>query len=102
MHQFEFGGLQRLGDTETLDQLGNLGADHMGTEQFAGLGVEHGLDQALRLAQRNRLAVGEEGIAADLDLVALRLGCSLCQRSEEHTSEPQPLMRISYSAFCLK
>src|SRR3546814_8312377 len=25
-----------------------------------------------------------------------------CQRSEEHTSELQSLMRISYAAFCLK
>src|SRR3546814_8582067 len=27
---------------------------------------------------------------------------SLCHRSEEHTSELQSLMRISYSVFCLK
>src|SRR3546814_10861808 len=27
---------------------------------------------------------------------------SLGQRSEEHTSELQPLMRISYAVFCLK
>src|SRR3546814_1492178 len=27
---------------------------------------------------------------------------SLCQRSEEHTSELQSLMRISYAVFCLK
>src|SRR3546814_8515461 len=26
----------------------------------------------------------------------------LCQRSEEHTSDLQPLMRISYAVFCLK
>src|SRR3546814_8639679 len=26
----------------------------------------------------------------------------LCQRSEEHTSELQSLMRISYAVFCLK
>src|SRR3546814_15174129 len=26
----------------------------------------------------------------------------LAQRSEEHTSEPQSLMRISYAVFCLK
>src|SRR3546814_6365617 len=26
----------------------------------------------------------------------------LCSRSEEHTSEPQSLMRISYAVFCLK
>src|SRR3546814_8652479 len=32
-------------------------------------------------------------------------GCSLyfcCSRSEEHTSELQSLMRISYAVFCLK
>src|SRR3546814_3015840 len=27
---------------------------------------------------------------------------SLCHRSEEHTSELQSLMRLSYSVFCLK
>src|SRR3546814_2354670 len=27
---------------------------------------------------------------------------SLCHRSEEHTSELQSLMRISYAVFCLK
>src|SRR3546814_2148677 len=30
------------------------------------------------------------------------LGGSLGQRSEEHTSELQSLMRISYAVFCLK
>src|SRR3546814_4281079 len=28
--------------------------------------------------------------------------CALCRRSEEHTSELQSLMRISYAVFCLK
>src|SRR3546814_3224692 len=28
--------------------------------------------------------------------------CDLCHRSEEHTSELQSLMRISYAVFCLK
>src|SRR3546814_8857006 len=27
--------------------------------------------------------------------------CNLCERSEEHTSELQSLMRISYAVFCL-
>src|SRR3546814_1869374 len=46
------------------------------------------------------------------DLVAHRLGAPACQalvrvgrrtaRSEEHTSELQSLMRISYAVFCLK
>src|SRR3546814_7239361 len=28
--------------------------------------------------------------------------CAVCSRSEEHTSELQSLMRISYAVFCLK
>src|SRR3546814_2571352 len=28
--------------------------------------------------------------------------CGRCKRSEEHTSELQSLMRISYAVFCLK
>src|SRR3546814_4118960 len=33
--------------------------------------------------------------------VLAALGCSLDIRSEEHTSELQSLMRISYAVFCL-
>src|SRR3546814_7825245 len=29
-------------------------------------------------------------------------GCGFIERSEEHTSELQSLMRISYAVFCLK
>src|SRR3546814_1608545 len=41
-----------------------------------------------------RLAVVRSGIAGEGQLVA--------DRSEEHTSELQSLMRISYAVFCLK
>src|SRR3546814_9003691 len=37
---------------------------------------------------------------ADDDLGPLKVAGDA--RSEEHTSEPQPLMRISYAVFCLK
>src|SRR3546814_10319555 len=33
-------------------------------------------------------------------LITMR--CATCRRSEEHTSELQSLMRISYAVFCLK
>src|SRR3546814_8470628 len=36
------------------------------------------------------------------DARARRRGAGLSQRSEEHTSELQSLMRISYAVFCLK
>src|SRR3546814_8162349 len=44
----------------------------------------------------------------NIKVVAWTLGCCsaitfiLCTRSEEHTSELQSLMRISYAVFCLK
>src|SRR3546814_2560062 len=31
-----------------------------------------------------------------------RISCAVAMRSEEHTSELQSLMRISYAVFCLK
>src|SRR3546814_2385216 len=41
------------------------------------------------------------GAGADQEKIGLRsVACVL--RSEEHTSEPQSLMRISYAVFCLK
>src|SRR3546814_9510373 len=35
-------------------------------------------------------------------MIALRMGATARPRSEEHTSELQSLMRISYAVFCLK
>src|SRR3546814_3338254 len=36
------------------------------------------------------------------DVVAMRRVVMIVRRSEEHTSELQSLMRISYAVFCLK
>src|SRR3546814_2661958 len=50
----------------------------------------HGVSQAVRLeAERRGLKVFDAT-------------CPLVTRSEEHTSELQSLMRISYAGFCLK
>src|SRR3546814_9975015 len=46
---------------------------------------------------RRRLEADEEGLRLDA-----RAERSHHQRSEEHTSELQSLMRISYAVFCLK
>src|SRR3546814_3144241 len=35
-------------------------------------------------------------------IIMLVLTAAICIRSEEHTSELQSLMRISYAVFCLK
>src|SRR3546814_7271216 len=42
------------------------------------------------------------GIWFSVAMIALAGGSILYQRSEEHTSELQSLMRISYAVFCLK
>src|SRR3546814_7816885 len=42
-----------------------------------------------------------EGLTARLGLIT-PLSNNFCERSEEHTSELQSLMRISYAVFCLK
>src|SRR3546814_8494552 len=44
--------------------------------------------------------VGED-VTFDLGIID-RFGCQVFARSEEHTSELQSLMRISYAVFCLK
>src|SRR3546814_3286424 len=41
-------------------------------------------------------------VSALLDLGGRRFGAPVRDRSEEHTSELQSLMRISYAVFCLK
>ena len=74
VHQFFFGGFQIHRHYVTLDQFGDFGADHMRAEQLPGLLVEDDLHQALILAQRNRLAVADEGKAADADVELLLFG----------------------------
>src|SRR3546814_10056326 len=64
-------------------------------QQLALLGFRVGVDQDLVLRQpRHVLAVVGHALVDHLE-VGVR-------RSEEHTSELQSLMRISYAVFCLK
>src|SRR3546814_2299045 len=53
-----------------------------------------------RVAARTR----PQAVAADSPLrrAAQHRPAGACDRSEEHTSELQSLMRISYAVFCLK
>src|SRR3546814_8171386 len=77
---------------------------------FGGLPQRLGRsDQLPRPGQYRHALVGQPGIfgvAPDQPLAKLRLqrgdACRKRGRSEEHTSELQSLMRISYAVFCLK
>src|SRR3546814_7635012 len=48
------------------------------------------------------LQVDADREVARVDVVVSAAGCTPHARSEEHTSELQSLMRISYAVFCLK
>src|SRR3546814_4377126 len=66
-----------------------------------------GADDVLTLAQRSQGALGigpqrPTRAAALLRQAQLRQVLQTPDRSEEHTSELQSLMRISYAVFCLK
>src|SRR3546814_10249601 len=56
------------------------------------------------IAVEEAVRMKEKGTASEV--VAISIGVQQCQetirRSEEHTSELQSLMRISYAVFCLK
>src|SRR3546814_17335734 len=51
-----------------------------------------------KLGLGSSAAVAAAGVGAMLEAA----GCDIKYRSEEHTSELQSLMRISYAVFCLK
>src|SRR3546814_5545198 len=69
---------------------------HTVPAELYNLGVACGAGPEQELA-----TVGEAREAADAPETA-RIRSALAARSEEHTSELQSLMRISYAVFCLK
>src|SRR3546814_9857002 len=87
-------------------------SDLVAHEQVLGdlLGDRRGADRAARMREVGPRRVGD---AREIDAVMLEEGAILGGedrlhhqrrefRSEEHTSELQSLMRISYAVFCLK
>src|SRR3546814_8389394 len=76
------------------DRHPEIGHDHVDGDELAeqvGINREHLLHRCLVGASPDP-AAGNRGHAAP----------GLASRSEEHTSELQSLMRISYAVFCLK
>src|SRR3546814_2134149 len=70
-----------------------IGGDVAGVEDQHAAGAD---PLPHRRLERAVALVGELALAASFDLAVHGL------RSEEHTSELQSLMRISYAVFCLK
>src|SRR3546814_7130171 len=80
-----WGGLGRSARGAGFGSLWRAGGGRRGAS-----GGRHLRDPGLRAQEAARL------------WLAFRRGSAGCTRSEEHTSELQSLMRISYAVFCLK
>src|SRR3546814_5084930 len=74
------------------------------TDGAAGMDVVAAEELTLAPGQRHAVATGfAVAIPHGYEIqVRPRSGLALKHRSEEHTSELQSLMRISYAVFCLK
>src|SRR3546814_8919538 len=83
------------------------------TTHFRSFGPGRARRAAFRQAARDRPAAPRLMVEGQHDIVAAEhevgdrlvvdaMGGQMLQRSEEHTSELQSLMRISYAVFCLK
>src|SRR3546814_3069781 len=85
--------------------LDDLGKADDGVERGAQLVAHVGEEEGLRAVRHLGVFLGSaklllnELLTADIHDVAV---VELLARSEEHTSELQSLMRISYAVFCLK
>src|SRR3546814_7886471 len=79
------------------------GFNHHLADQVAGTAAAHGFDALA--AQAEHLAglgfLRNPDLGRDIEGWHIDGGAECC-RSEEHTSELQSLMRISYAVFCLK
>src|SRR3546814_5196133 len=89
----------------------DLEAEHAGEngagDQADGEGIGDGLDGIPslakgRFAEGGLAGIGHDGLLAGWKSCGTAGRSGTVRRSEEHTSELQSLMRISYAVFCLK
>src|SRR3546814_9406046 len=63
-------------------------------------------ESSIKFYRRSDVVISHTGIINPISIIGIKrrhtIGFMLRFRSEEHTSELQSLMRISYAVFCLK
>src|SRR3546814_9085706 len=92
------------------DLISEAGADHFAQVMRRDIGrhadrdAARAVDQQVGEAggQNLRLAFRSVVVRLEIDGVLVPIVQQRVRRSEEHTSELQSLMRISYAVFCLK
>src|SRR3546814_9629217 len=96
---------QRLGDPHHQQQMAAREPRHPRIEraEHIGIGVDPPRERRPReidvTGRQNEVIEKEAHLSETRQTVA---GSAATRRSEEHTSELQSLMRISYAVFCLK
>src|SRR3546814_3678262 len=88
-----------------LEDAGAVAIMPLGAPIGSGLGIQNPVMIRLIVEGAKVPVLVDAGVGTASDAaVAMELGCDgvLMNRSEEHTSELQSLMRISYAVFCLK
>src|SRR3546814_2385960 len=81
--------------------LGHL-VDHVVGHVLARADADHGADGCDVVLVKLVVAIGAGGNRVEQAAGPVAEGLEGVGRSEEHTSELQSLMRISYAVFCLK
>src|SRR3546814_3606689 len=100
--------LAKLAGDEALPAKAGIDAHHQHQVDVFQYVIEHlggrgGVERNARLlAQRLDALDGAVDMGTGLGMDGDDVGPRLGERSEEHTSELQSLMRISYAVFCLK
>src|SRR3546814_1584167 len=81
-----------------------VAGDHLGARREHGARIATGAEGRIDMALARRNGERGDDLFAKHGIVAGVAGklAHLRPRSEEHTSELQSLMRISYAVFCLK
>src|SRR3546814_10269259 len=78
-----------------IDRARDAALDHVGGLVLVGVDATQKFGRDILPRQTARTVRAER-------VAAVEFGTHLVERSEEHTSELQSLMRISYAVFCLK
>src|SRR3546814_6019374 len=100
--------LRGLGEPEYLQRAGTVGQAAEETPFFQGAyqpvyaRFRFEPERLLHLLERGRDTARFQPLLDEVEQFMLLRGQHFGVRSEEHTSELQSLMRISYAVFCLK
>src|SRR3546814_9462545 len=108
IHQHRLAGADLAEDVEALRRIDPAPGEAKARLPAAAIArrtvAAQGVVQRLQLLRRQKLAgvVAQVALASQRAVGGQRPLRRACCRSEEHTSELQSLMRISYAVFCLK